>query len=123
MAIASRNPATAREVASHHGIAKCHENIAELLADPSIEVLDIAVPPDAQPELIRQAVKQKHLRGILAQKPLAMTVPEARECVELCRQAGIALAVTTGDSYAVRWVTLLLSFDVGARLALGRRTP
>jgi hypothetical protein len=37
--------------------------------------------------------------------------------------AGIALAVTTGDSYAVRWVTLLLSFDVGARLALGRRTP
>lgn len=37
--------------------------------------------------------------------------------------AGIALAVTTGDSYAVRWVTLLLSFDVGARLAFGRRTP
>jgi hypothetical protein len=37
--------------------------------------------------------------------------------------AGITLAITTGDSYAVRWVTLLLSFDVGARLALGRRTP
>jgi hypothetical protein len=37
--------------------------------------------------------------------------------------AGIALAVTTGDSYAVRWVTLLLSFDVGARLAFGRREP
>jgi hypothetical protein len=37
--------------------------------------------------------------------------------------AGIVLAVTTGDSYAVRWVTLLLSLDVGARLVLGRRTP
>lgn len=36
--------------------------------------------------------------------------------------AGITLAVTTGDSYAVRWVTLLLSFDVAARLALPRRT-
>ena len=36
--------------------------------------------------------------------------------------AGIVLAVTTGDSFAVRWVTLLLSFDVAARLALGRRT-
>ncbi|HTG48710.1 MAG TPA: hypothetical protein VK646_13755 [Actinomycetota bacterium] len=33
---------------------------------------------------------------------------------------GIGLAVTTGDSYAVRWVTLLLSFDVAARLALRR---
>jgi len=35
--------------------------------------------------------------------------------------AGITLAVTTGDSYAVRWVTLLLSLDVAARLALPRR--
>lgn len=31
---------------------------------------------------------------------------------------GVALAVTTGDSWAVRWVTLLLSLDVAARLAL-----
>jgi hypothetical protein len=36
--------------------------------------------------------------------------------------AGIAIAATTGDSWAVRWVTLLLSFDVAARLALPRRT-
>jgi hypothetical protein len=37
--------------------------------------------------------------------------------------AGIVPAATTGDSYAVRWIALLLSFDVGARLALGRRRP
>jgi hypothetical protein len=35
--------------------------------------------------------------------------------------AGITLAVTTGDSYAVRWVTLLLSLDVAARLAMPPR--
>jgi hypothetical protein len=34
---------------------------------------------------------------------------------------GIALAVTTGDSWAVRWVTLLLSLDVAARLAMPPR--
>ncbi len=34
---------------------------------------------------------------------------------------GIALAVTTGDSWAVRWVTLLLSLEVGARLAMPSR--
>jgi len=33
---------------------------------------------------------------------------------------GIALAVTTGDSWAVRWVTLLLSLDVSVRLAMPR---
>jgi hypothetical protein len=35
---------------------------------------------------------------------------------------GAALAVTTGDSWAVRWVTLLLSLDVAARLAVPRRS-
>ena len=34
---------------------------------------------------------------------------------------GAVLTATTGDSYAVRWVTLLLSLDVAARSALGGR--
>ena len=33
---------------------------------------------------------------------------------------GVSLAVTTGDSWAVRRVTLLLSLDVAARLAIPR---
>lgn len=93
VAIASRNPATAKAVAERHQIATVHESIDELLADPRIEILDIAVPPDAQPGVIRKAVRQKQIRGILAQKPLAMSVAEARECVELCERAGIKLAV------------------------------
>lgn len=94
VAIASRNPATAREVAQRHNIENCHESIAELLNDKRVEVLDIAVPPDVQPEMIQQAVQHKdHIRGILAQKPLAMTVAEAKKCVDLCAKAGITLAV------------------------------
>ncbi len=93
VAIASRNPETAKAVAGQHQIPKVHATFDQLLADPSIEILDIAVPPDAQPELIRKAARQKHIRGILAQKPLAMSVREARESVELCEKAGIKLAV------------------------------
>src|SRR5262245_41663728 len=72
VAISSRNPATAKEVAKQHGIARVHDTYDALLADPTIEVLDIAVPPDAQPDLIRAACRHAgHLKGILAQKPLA----------------------------------------------------
>lgn len=100
VAITSRNPERARAVAVQHGIPDCHAALDQLLANPRVEVLDIAVPPDAQPEIIRRAVHHKdHIRGILAQKPLAMTVPEARECVELCQQAGIALAVNQNMRY------------------------
>ena len=49
VAIASRDPARARAVAEQHHVPRCHATIADLLADPSVEVLDIAVPPDAQP--------------------------------------------------------------------------
>lgn len=93
VAIASRNPGAAHAVAELHRIATVHKTIDELLADPQIEILDIAVPPDAQPGVIRKAVRHKQIRGILAQKPLAMSVADARECVELCERAGIKLAV------------------------------
>jgi predicted dehydrogenase len=100
VAIASRDPAHAHAVAQLHGIPRCHATVPELLADEAVEVLDIAVPPDVQPSIIRQAVEHKdHLRGILAQKPLAMTVAEARACVELCAGAGIALAVNHNMRY------------------------
>jgi len=93
VAIASRDPATARAAAERHAIPTVHPTIADLLADPQVEVLDLAVPPDAQPAVIREAVKHRHVKGILAQKPLALSVAEARECVELCDRAGIKLAV------------------------------
>src|SRR5215218_5305379 len=67
VAIASRNPATAQAAADQHRIPAVHSTIDGLLADPDVEVLDVAVPPDAQPGIIRRAVRHKHIRGILAQ--------------------------------------------------------
>jgi predicted dehydrogenase len=100
VAIAARDPQRARAVAELHGIPRCHATVADLLADESIEILDIAVPPDVQPQIIRQAVAQSgHLRGVLAQKPLAMTYRQAKECVDLCARAGIALAVNQNMRY------------------------
>jgi predicted dehydrogenase len=112
VAIASRNPEKAQAVAARHQIPTCHRSVAELLADKRVEVLDIAVPPDAQPGIIRQAVAHAdHIRGILAQKPLAMSVREARECVQLCARAGVSLAVNQNMRYdqSVRALKDLLS--------------
>ena len=95
VAIASRNREAARAVASLHAIPTVHDSIANLLADANVEILDVAVPPDVQPDVIRQAVTlgRGRLRGILAQKPLALSTSVARELVDLCAAAGITLAV------------------------------
>lgn len=99
VAIASRNAAKAQEVAALRGISKAYSTIEDLMQDASIEVLDIAVPPHVQPEIIRKAARHKHLRGILAQKPLAMSYGEARSAVEACESAGIRLAVNQNMRY------------------------
>src|ERR1700758_3927152 len=70
--IASRQAEKAADVASRWKIPTVHQTPRELIEDPNVEIVDIAFPPDQQPELIRHALRQKHVRGILAQKPLAM---------------------------------------------------
>jgi predicted dehydrogenase len=99
-AIASRTPAKAQAVAEQRGIPKWYNTPDDLLDDPSIEVLDIAVPPDVQPQWIEAACRRNsHIRGILAQKPLALSVRQASRCVALCQDAGIVLAVNQNMRY------------------------
>jgi predicted dehydrogenase len=100
VAIASRNPANALAVAERHQVPTVHATWQELLADPQIEVLDVAVPPDQQPIILKAAAEHgSHIKGILAQKPLAMGVAEARDCVQRCAAAGMALAVNQNMRY------------------------
>jgi predicted dehydrogenase len=111
VAIASRNPQNARKTATERGINKIYETYEELLEDASIEVLDIAVPPNAQVALIKAACARGTIKGILAQKPLGMNYGDAKEAVEACAQAGIALAVNQNMRYdqSVRAAKTLLS--------------
>ncbi|MCZ2078083.1 MAG: Gfo/Idh/MocA family oxidoreductase [Bryobacteraceae bacterium] len=99
-AIASDVPENSRAVAAAHGIPKVYDTPADLLADKSIEILDIAVPPHAQLAILKDAVSHSgHLKGILAQKPLAMNYREAKQAAEMCSKAGIALAVNQNMRY------------------------
>jgi len=99
VAIASRTPAHATKVAERHKIPKVCDSYEQLLDDPSIEVLDMAVPPNAQLGLIKQACQRRTAKGILAQKPLAMNYREAVEAVRACDDAGITLAVNQNMRY------------------------
>src|SRR6185503_9130729 len=66
-AIASRTKANAQKVADRWGIPQVHDAAEQLIEDKDIEIIDLAFPPDQQPALIRHALKQGHVKGILAQ--------------------------------------------------------
>jgi len=100
VAIASKNFDHANAVAQRHNIAKAYADYQQLLNDPRVEVLDIAVPPDLQLGVVRDALKHAgHIKAILAQKPLGMNFSQACEIVRLCRDAGIKLAVNQNMRY------------------------
>ena len=98
-AIASRTRANAQAVAERWGIPRVHETPEDLIADPEIEILDIAYPPDQQPDLIRAAQKQPHIKGILAQKPLSLTLEEAIAIRDEAQAAGKILSVNQNMRY------------------------
>jgi len=87
-----------------------YNHYREMLDDEAVEVIDIAVPPNRQAEIVRDIVRLgKHVRGILAQKPLATNLREAEEIVRLCREAKIKLAVNQNMRYdqamrALKWL-------------------
>jgi predicted dehydrogenase len=121
VAITSRTRSTAEQVAAQHGIPRVHATLDDLLDDAAVEILDVAVPPQAQPGVIRRALEKGHsVRAILAQKPLALNVAEARELVEACESAGVLLAVNQNMRYdqAVRGLKSLLDQGVLGEVVL-----
>ncbi|HIA18499.1 MAG TPA: Gfo/Idh/MocA family oxidoreductase [Planctomycetaceae bacterium] len=99
IAIASRTVANAQVVAQRHDLS-CFDTYQEMLCEADIEVVDVAVPPDEQLQVIRDIVEHADkIKGILAQKPLGIHYEQACEIVTLCSQAGIVLSVNQNMRY------------------------
>ncbi|MBQ9031365.1 MAG: Gfo/Idh/MocA family oxidoreductase [Parasporobacterium sp.] len=97
--IASRTRSHAQDAAKIHGIGTVYDTWQELVKDESLEIIDIAYPPDLQPEIVREAVKNPSVKGILCQKPLAMDLAGARQIAELGETYHKKIAVNSNMRY------------------------
>ena len=99
-----RDMTAAERTAAAHGIPRIAATLGDLLADDEVEIVDVAVTPEAQVAIAeRAATAGKHL---LCQKPLAPDYPAAARLVATARDAGVKLAV----NQQMRW-------DAGIRVA------
>ena len=99
VAIASRTQSKAKAVAERWNIPTTHATPEELIADKQVEIIDIAFPPDQQPDLIRKALAAPHIKAILAQKPLALSLDEAKNLRDEAAKAGKVLSVNQNMRY------------------------
>jgi predicted dehydrogenase len=89
LAVASRDPGTAREFAARFGVPKAYGSYQDLLDDPEVRAVYVPLPNSLHREwTVRAAARGKH---VLCEKPLACSAAEAREMAEACRQHGVLL--------------------------------
>lgn len=102
-AIAAKDSRQCQRLADTFAIPRVYDSWQEMVCDPNIEIVDIAVPPHVQLEIVRFICAPdspaKHIKGILCQKPLAMSLEAGSEIVRLSKQSQIPIAVNSNMRY------------------------
>ncbi|MBI2765289.1 MAG: Gfo/Idh/MocA family oxidoreductase [Chloroflexi bacterium] len=90
-AIADLSPKRLAGARAAHPGAWLTADVRELLADPEIDAVVVATPPETHHDLVVRALESgKH---VLVEKPLATTIADAEEMVDLARRCGRTLSV------------------------------
>ncbi|MEX2552645.1 MAG: Gfo/Idh/MocA family oxidoreductase [Actinomycetota bacterium] len=93
----------AKEIAGKFGLPRVYSSLEELLADPAVRIVDIAVPAKAQLAIASSAAAAgKHL---LCQKPLAEEEDEARAIAGLAAAHSVKISV----NQQMRWSPVILA--------------
>jgi 1,5-anhydro-D-fructose reductase (1,5-anhydro-D-mannitol-forming) len=89
VAVMSTNDERAKRYAAENGIARYYSSVDALLADPDVDVVYISTTNERHKSEVSLAAKSgKH---VLCEKPLALTLLDAREMLQTCQQAQVVL--------------------------------
>lgn len=85
-AVCTSREETARAAATKYGIERYYWNVAEMAADPTLDIIDVGTRPDLRRDMVLSALGQgKH---VLAAANFAADLDSARAMRDAARQAG-----------------------------------
>lgn len=90
VAVMEINKELAEKIRAKYNAKKAYDNVDDLINDEEIEAIYIASPVIFHKEQAIKAAKAK--KHILVEKPLALTVQEGMEVLEVCRDNGVLVA-------------------------------
>ncbi len=96
-AVASRDYGKAKEFAERYGFEKAYGSYEEMLADPEVDLVYIAVPHSHHHQWSLAAMNAG--KNVLCEKPMAVNEKQVREMVELSEKKGVLLAEAIWTRY------------------------
>lgn len=113
-AVCDTDEGAAQQTARQYGIQKTYLNFTEMLAQETLNILDICTPPQTHAPLALEGMQ--HGCHILLEKPMALKVSDCDLMVEASRQSGVKLCVIHNMLFCP---PLLKAKELVARGAIG----
>ena len=115
VAVASPTPGHPEALAERYGIDRVFHDYRRMLAEKDIEMVTVAAPNHLHAKItVDAAGAGKH---VVCEKPLCMTLEEADEMIDTCRQQGVLLMYAEELFFAPKYFKARQMADEGA---LGR---
>jgi myo-inositol 2-dehydrogenase/D-chiro-inositol 1-dehydrogenase len=112
VAVASPTPGHPEALAKKYGIPRVFHDYREMLKEKDIEMVTINAPNHLHCAMTRDIARAgKH---VVCEKPLAMTLEECDEMIDVCHQQGVLLAYAEELLFTPKYVKAKQMADQGA---------
>lgn len=112
VAVYGRNLEKAQAAAKEHGIPRAYNDIATLLAECPVDVVDICLPNYLHYEACMAAARaNKH---IIIEKPIALTLEQADEMIAECKKRNLLLMYAEELCFAPKYERVRSMVEHGA---------
>lgn len=89
VAVMRRTAHLAEDYARRHGVPRWYADAEALVADPGVDAVYVATPPDGH--LPSTQLAARHGKPVYVEKPMARSHAECLAMIEACRAAGVPL--------------------------------
>lgn len=93
VAVCDTDKKKVKRCGDEYNVTNTYVSVKEMICRESPEIAVIAVSSDEHYSVFKEIIKCNSLKGILCEKPIAATLPQAKEMVKICKERGIILQV------------------------------
>jgi len=112
--VCDADPVRAERAARRWGLNCGARDVAELLAEARPQIVSVCTPDATHGKVLREVLNSPDIRAVVAEKPLALDLAEARSLVNLANKRGVTLAVNYTRRFAASHIEAQRRIRAGA---------